>query len=70
VISNNNLLFFALVVLWEFVELNREIDQKIFLLLPFQKITGVHEMGVGTNNTNSSAKNLPPPPLSKNHWCS
>ncbi len=55
VISNNNLLFFALVVLWEFVELNRKVDQKVFLLLPFQKITGVHEMRVGTNNANSSA---------------
>lgn len=48
VISNNNLFFFALVVLWEFVELNCEVDQKIFLLLPFQKITGVHEMRVCT----------------------
>jgi hypothetical protein len=55
VISNNNLFFFALVVLWEFVELKLKIDKKIFLLLPFQKITGVHEMRVGTNNTNSSA---------------
>lgn len=55
VINNDNLFFFALVVLWEFVELNRKVDQKIFLLLPFQKITGVHETRVGTNSTNSSA---------------